>query len=203
VITSAIVVNEIPHFAKQQMAFYYPAQQPDPEGNVTTVFGFSSPNNYASVVYASRRAAQTRGTLPDNGLIAKDGLGPYVTADPQRWGDYFATAPAGIVSGGGTGGFPKMWFAAPYASSTSSEWNTAIGRTGYSNIGPGLAQQASMMSPGTPERGRVFFLSVADIAPLTALPTGGCLTAMGHGETNSIRAFLVCTTSGRTLRRRG
>jgi hypothetical protein len=64
-----------------------------------------------------------------------------VTANPQRWGDYFATAPAGLVSGGGTGGFPKMWFAGQYASSTSTQWNTAIGRTGYNAIGQDVAQR--------------------------------------------------------------
>jgi hypothetical protein len=134
-ITGARILNEILRAGGGSNAWYYPAQQPDPEGNVTEVFGFSSASNYASLAYASRRAAQAVGTVPDGGVFAAVGLGPYVTGNPQRWGDYFATAPAGLVSGGGTGGFPKMWFSGQYASGTSTQWNTIIGRTGYSGIG--------------------------------------------------------------------
>jgi hypothetical protein len=141
-ISSARILNEILWGGTGSNAWYYPDQVPDQEGNVTTVFGFSSSTNYASLAYISRRAAQAVGTLPDGGVFAASGLGPYVTVSPQRWGDYFATAPAGLVSGGGTGGVPKMWFAGQYASSISSQWNTAIGRTGYIAINQDTDQQA-------------------------------------------------------------
>lgn len=109
-------------------AWYYPAQIPDPEGNVLTVFGFSNSTTYASLAYASRRAAQTPGSWPDNGfLISSPTSGSYTGG---RWGDYSATAPAGLVSGGGTGGFPKFWFAGQYAKS-SGDWGTTIGRSGF------------------------------------------------------------------------
>ncbi|MGA7385616.1 MAG: hypothetical protein WBW81_13270, partial [Methylocella sp.] len=52
---------------------------------------------------------------------------------PWRWGDYTAVAPAGLVSGGGTGSFPVMWFAGMFANSDGS-WGTAIGKNGYSSI---------------------------------------------------------------------
>jgi hypothetical protein len=112
--------------------WYYPAQQPDPEGNATTVFGFSTPTTCPSVAYLSRRAGQPLGTWPDNGVFAAVGQGSNTSG---RWGDYFATAPAGMVSGGGTGGFPKMWFAGQVGSATGGIfWNTVIGRTGYNAI---------------------------------------------------------------------
>ena len=126
-IASARILNEITHGLGSGSAWYFPAQQPDGEGNVTTVFGFSDAANFASLAYASRRAAQAVGTWPDGGVFARNGTGPYTGG---RWGDYFATAPAGLVSGGGTGGFPKMWFAGPWANNVNN-WSTVIGRTGY------------------------------------------------------------------------
>ena len=137
-IVSAKILNEIALNGGASTGLFYPVQQPDPEGNVTTVYGLAGTNNFASVAYLSRRAGQTTGTVPDGGIILQNGLNSYVTANPQRWGDYFATAPAGMVSGGGTGGFPKMWFAGQYASNTSGLWNTSIGRTGYNNISQNL-----------------------------------------------------------------
>lgn len=130
-ITGARMLNEILRAGGGSNAWYYPAQQPDGEGNVTEVFGFSNATTYASLAYASRRAAQAVGTVPDGGVFAANGLGPYVTVNPQRWGDYFATAPGGVM----IGGIPKMWFSGQYASSTSTQWNTAIGKTGYTGIG--------------------------------------------------------------------
>ena len=129
-ITGARILNEITHFGGGTSAFYYPAVQPDGEGNVTTLFGYSDSANYASLAYLSRRHAQAVGTWPDGGVFAKNGTGTYTGG---RWGDYFATAPAGLVSGGGTGAFPKMWFAGMWASGANN-WSTAIGRTGYLTI---------------------------------------------------------------------
>lgn len=129
-ITSAKILNETTHFGTGTLGFYYPAQQPDGEGNVTTVFSYSSSTNFPSLAWATRRAAQTPGTWPDNGVTAMAGAGSYTGG---RWGDYWATAPAGIVSGGGTGGFPKFWFAGMFATA-GNNWSTAIGRTGYTAI---------------------------------------------------------------------
>jgi hypothetical protein len=64
-ITSARILNEILIFGTGTNAYYYPAQQPDQEGNVATVYGFSSASNYASVGYNTRRARQATGTMPD------------------------------------------------------------------------------------------------------------------------------------------
>ena len=129
-IASARILNEITHGIGSPFAFYYPAQQPDGEGNVTTVFSYSDATHFPSVAYASRRAAQAKDTWPDSGVFARNGTGPYTGG---RWGDYLATAPAGLVSGGGTGGFPKMWFAGMWADN-ANDWKTVIGRTGYLSI---------------------------------------------------------------------
>jgi hypothetical protein len=132
-IVSATIRNEIAHFGAVGTtdAFYYPGQLPDPEGNVTTVFGSSNATSFASLVYASRRAGQAVGTEPDAGVIAGAGTGCF---SGGRWGDYFATAPAGLVSGGGTGGFPKFWFGGMKAV-VGDDWSNTIGRTGYDQIG--------------------------------------------------------------------
>jgi hypothetical protein len=142
-ITGGRVLNEVVQGnggSGSNLFWYYPAQQPDPEGNATTVFGFSSPTVCPSVAYLSRRAGQQPGTWPDNGVFAAVGQGSNTSG---RWGDYFATAPAGMVSGGGTGGFPKMWFAGQFGSASTDLWNTVIGRTGYNAINQNIPTQTS------------------------------------------------------------
>jgi hypothetical protein len=109
---------------------YYCTQQPDPEGNVTTVFNLSDAATYPSLVYMTRRAATASDTFADRGIMLQNGLSAYGNF---AWGRYTATAPAGIVSGGGTGGFPTFWFAGMYTRSNGT-WGTAIGKNGYSNI---------------------------------------------------------------------
>jgi len=141
-IIGARILNEILRGASTgSNAWYYPAMQPDAEGNVTEVFGFSSSTTCPSVGYLSRRAAQKPDTEPDNGVLAAVGPGPYISANPHLSGDYFATAPAGIVSGGGTGGFPKMWFSGRVSTSTPNLWSTVIGRTGYDQINQNIPTQ--------------------------------------------------------------
>jgi hypothetical protein len=125
-IASARILNEITHYGSGTSAYYFGTQVPDGEGNVTEVFSFSNSANFASLGWLTRRSTQAPGTLPDGGLFTA-GSDTYLAG---RWGDYWATAPAGIVSGGGTGGFPKFWFAGMIAIPTHN-WGTVIGRTGY------------------------------------------------------------------------
>jgi hypothetical protein len=112
---------------------YYCTQQPDPEGNVTTVFSFSDLSNFPGLVYISRRVSlPSAKPFPDNGFFLIKGAGFYKFG---RWGDYTATSIAGLVSGGGTGGFPTFWFAGMYALGDANQsWGTAIGKNGYTNI---------------------------------------------------------------------
>ena len=124
-ITSARILNEVIH-GGGSTAFYYPHQIPDQEGNVTEVFNFSSSSAYASLAYASRRAGQPTGGIPDAGFVLQSGQGPYTEG---RWGDYVAGAPAGISAILATT-TPVAWFAGMYAG-TSNKWGTAIGRNGY------------------------------------------------------------------------
>jgi hypothetical protein len=128
-IAGARILNEFIH-GSGSFDVYYATQQPDPEGNVTYVWNFSSSTSDASLIYSSRRAAQTNGTEPDGGLFAVGGGGFY---GQGRWGDYTAVAPGGLASGVGTGSLPVMWFAGMFARSDGT-WQTAIGRNSFSAI---------------------------------------------------------------------
>ena len=128
-IASAKILNEIVH-GNSAFDVYYATQQPDPEGNVTYAWNFSSSTSSPSLIYSSRRAAQTVGTEPDGGIFAVAGGGFY---GQGRWGDYTAVAPAGLASGGGSGANPKMYFAGMFARADGT-WGTAIGVNGYTAI---------------------------------------------------------------------
>ncbi len=123
-IASARILNEIVHGSSAFDA-YFATQQPDPEGNVTYVWNFSSSSSFPSLMYSSRRAAQSVGTEPDGGIIAVGGGGFY---NQGRWGDYTAVAPAGLNTS-----TPTMWFAGMFARSDGT-WGTEIGRNGYTAI---------------------------------------------------------------------
>jgi hypothetical protein len=131
-LASATLTNEIVVFNSGAgfNGWWFCTQQPDPEGNVTTVYSFSSASNFASLGYMTRRSTQPPGTFPDSGFFLLSGQGPYT--EVFRWGDYNATSISGLVSGGGTGGFPTFWFSGMYATN-SNTWGTAIGRNGYTN----------------------------------------------------------------------
>ena len=127
---SATILNELVLNYGGTSSAWFCTQQPDPEGNVTHVFNYSTTGTFASLVYGSRRSAQPRGTFPDSGVFLVVGQGLNTGG---RWGDYTATAAAGLVSGGGTGGFPTFWFSGMFARSDNS-WQTAIGRNGYNAV---------------------------------------------------------------------
>ena len=129
-IASAAILNEVPHLLGDAQSFFYATQQPDVEGNVTTVFNFSDSNNFVGLAYVSRRAAQPLGTLPDNGIFLKNGAAFY---NQGRWGDYTAVAPSGLFSAGSANPFPKMWFAGMFARSDGI-WGTQIGQNGFTSI---------------------------------------------------------------------
>jgi hypothetical protein len=130
-LAGARILNEILHGSGAFDA-YYATQQPDPEGNVTYAWNFSSAtlSVFPSLAYSSRRAAQSVGTEPDGGFLAVTGAGFY---GQGRWGDYTAVAPGGLASAGGSGSSPVMYFAGMFARSDGN-WQTAIGRNGYNNI---------------------------------------------------------------------
>jgi hypothetical protein len=128
-INSARILNEIV-LGGGANSWYYCTQLPDPGGNSTTVFNFSGNSNFASLAYISRRAAQPIGGFEDSGVFLINGQALY---NQGRWGDYTAGNIAGLVSGGGTGSLPVMWFAGMYARSDAT-WGTAVGRNGYQFI---------------------------------------------------------------------
>jgi hypothetical protein len=131
-IAGARILNEIVH-GSGAFSAYYATQQPDPEGNVTYAWNYSSSSTlsgFASLAYSSRRAAQSVGTEPDGGSLAVGGGGFY---GQGRWGDYTAVAPGGLASSGGTGSLPVMYFAGMFARSDGT-WQTAIGRNSFNAI---------------------------------------------------------------------
>ena len=78
-IAGARILNEIVH-GSGAFSAYYATQQPDPEGNVTYAWNYSSSSTlsgFASLAYSSRRAAQSVGTEPDGGIFAVAGAGFY------------------------------------------------------------------------------------------------------------------------------
>jgi hypothetical protein len=127
-IAGARILNEFIHGGAFDA--YYATQQPDPEGNVTYAWNFSSASSFPSLMYSSRRAAQSVGTEPDGGIVAISGAGFY---NQGRRGDYTAVAPGGLASGGGTGSLPVMYFAGMFARSDGT-WGTAIGRNSFNAI---------------------------------------------------------------------
>ncbi|MGH6846221.1 MAG: hypothetical protein ACREC0_01920, partial [Methylocella sp.] len=122
-IASAKILNEIVHGGGFDV--YYATQQPDPEGNVTYAWNFSSATQFPTLAFSSRRAAQSAGTEPDGGFFVSETGGFY---NQSRWGDYTAVAPSGI-----TLSIPVMWFAGMYARSDGT-WGTVIGKNGFTSI---------------------------------------------------------------------
>jgi hypothetical protein len=100
---------------------FFATQQPDLEGNTTTVFSYSTAVLYPSTVYLSRRVTQPPFTFADSGIFAALGKAPFLGF---RWGDYTAVAPEL------TTGLPNLWFAAQY-SFTGNLWRTVIGQNAY------------------------------------------------------------------------
>jgi hypothetical protein len=115
-------------------AAYFAVPQPDLEGNVNTVFTFSSTANYASLAYISQRVTQANNTFVDSGFFLFGGSAPAYTQ--LRWGDYNAVAPAGVAYAAGNGGLvatPGFGFSGMYASGNT--WRTRIGFNRFT--GPG------------------------------------------------------------------
>jgi hypothetical protein len=75
--------------------YFYSASCPDNNGNLTMVFGRSSPTEFASILYTGRRSTDPLGTLQASALL-KAGVANYNQLDTSgrnRWGDYAGVAP--------------------------------------------------------------------------------------------------------------
>jgi hypothetical protein len=111
---------------------YYGAIIPDQEGNWTMSYAFSSDTTFPSISYLSNRVSHPIGSLADSGFSLKAGQAKYCQLDNtgrNRWGDYTAGAP---LIGVGPGVAP-FWFSGQWSDS-SGNWETAIGRQGYTNV---------------------------------------------------------------------
>jgi len=110
---------------------YYPAVQPDEEGNVTVVYNASSSTLYPSTAYLTNRASHATGSFRDGGQYLATGSSWYCEIDGygrNRWGDYTATYPFGSIIQYS----PTFWFAGQF--SASSNWSTQIGKTSYTSV---------------------------------------------------------------------
>jgi hypothetical protein len=108
---------------------YYPAVQPDDEGNVTVVFNQSASTQFPTVGYLSQRTTQPTGTFHDGGFVMTSGQAQACELDSvgrNRWGDYSATSPFGTPIATA----PTFWFAGSFSDSTG-HWATTIGKNGY------------------------------------------------------------------------
>lgn len=133
-ITGATELNESVLNFGGTTAAYFAVPQPDLEGNVNTVFTFSSTTSYASLMYISQRVTQANNIFVDGGFFLQAGSAPAYTQG--RWGDYNAVAPAGVAYKAGDGGkvsTPGFGFSGMYAKGNT--WRTRIGFTKFS--GPG------------------------------------------------------------------
>ena len=120
-------------FGDNNFSEYYPAVQPDDEGNITVVFNASGASTDPSLAIASRRSTQIQNTFPDSGVYMQVGSAAYCQIDNSgrnRWGDYTATSPYGET----IANHPAFWFAGQF-SEANGNWGTFIGKNGYTNVG--------------------------------------------------------------------
>ena len=134
-ITAAAMRNEVFLLYGGGLASYYPTQQPDPEGNVTTVLNVSGNGSFPSfggTVYLSRRVTQPPGSIGvDGGIYLAAGATTYNQACSSggvcRWGDYTGVSP-------NFGAGPNaVWFSGMFTASNHL-WATAIGKAGFTAI---------------------------------------------------------------------
>lgn len=127
-VTGASIRNESILNYGGTSAAWMAAPQPDLDGNVTTVFNYSTTADFPSIVYISQRVSQPLGSFVDTGIFLASGIGRYTSG---RWGDYMAVAPVGVFyeagNGGATGG-NGMFFSGMYSDSTANNrWRTRVG----------------------------------------------------------------------------
>ena len=84
-ITGATELNESVLNYGGTAAAYFAVPQPDPGGNVNTVFTFSSATEYASLTYISQRATQANDTFVRLRVYPPGGIGPRIYPAPLGW----------------------------------------------------------------------------------------------------------------------
>jgi hypothetical protein len=146
-ITGATIRNETVLNYGGTSAAFMAVPQPDLDGNVTTVFNFSTTAEFPSIAYISQRVTQPLATFADSGFYLVNGLGRYTHG---RWGDYMAVAPAGIAYRAGNGGITgtnTMVFSGMYSDTTAlNRWRTRIGANAFTvpqHYGPQSGTTAS------------------------------------------------------------
>ena len=138
-ITGAAIRNESVLNYGGTIAAFMAAQQPDLDGNVTTVLNYSTAADFPGIVYISQRVSQPIGTFADGGFFLAGGLGRYTSG---RWGDYMAVAPVGVFYAAGDGGATgnnAMLFSGMYSDTTANNrWRTRIGANIITSAGQAM-----------------------------------------------------------------
>jgi hypothetical protein len=108
-------------YGARRLAYYYPVVMPDTNGNMIMAFSRSGANEFASIFFTGRRAADPVGQLQAS-MLLKAGVANYLGLDGSgrnRWGDY-----NGISVDPDSG--REIWFYSEYAN-TGPTWATWIG----------------------------------------------------------------------------
>jgi hypothetical protein len=115
-------------------AAFFPTQQPDLEGNVTTFINYATTTGYVSEVFISQRVTAGPAFF-DGGFYLAQGQGVYTSG---RWGDYTAVAPVGVFYAAGDGGATgnnAFVFSGMYADTTANNrWRTRVGANIFNNV---------------------------------------------------------------------
>jgi len=77
-------------YGARRRSYFYPAVMPDSNGNMTMVFSRTANDEFASIHYTGRMAAEPLGELQPSALV-QAGTANYVALDQfgrNRWGDY-------------------------------------------------------------------------------------------------------------------
>jgi hypothetical protein len=130
-ITGASIVKEFCYFcgAGHAGGAYFGTIQPDPEGNWTMVFNFSSGAIFPGTAYTSNRVTWQQ-PFHDSGIFLITGQGFY---GQGRWGDYTATAPDLLAGNGTPQTVPAFWFSGMFSRSDGA-WGTAIGKNAFVSV---------------------------------------------------------------------
>ena len=160
--------NTIPATPAQQQTFnnaadglwrFMPSIAVDGQGNMVVAYAESSATTEPAIAYAGRLAGDPPSTLAQGEAIMQAG-GGHQTSSSGRWGDYSATSvdPSNNCS---------FWHTNEYYSATSSSaWNTRIGKFTF----PGCALPTAA---GASISGQVVTTSGAPLAGVTLRLSGG------------------------------
>jgi hypothetical protein len=118
-LNSASLLQQGDFFYTGDSAAFFPGLMPDEEGNLVTVYGFSSIATAPLSAYVTRRITFPSGAFHDSGVVLFSGA----SGTSGRWGDFEATSYDGPASN-------HMWIAAQQTKA-GGDWATGIGKVTF------------------------------------------------------------------------